>query len=207
MIASILHLSRQDCQNIRKNSNGVFDTYTVHKIVYSLFPIEAQREGRDFLFADKGGDFHEKRILLLSKEMPQRPQYGTIESKPIPDAFLAQQFYGFEVQLNPVKRDSKSGKIIPIRGKEELCTWFIQKAPSFGFEVLENSLSVGDTDVLRFEKGGKELVLGKAVFTGKLKVLDRNLFLASFEKGLGKGKAFGFGLIQIVPLAAASVDA
>jgi CRISPR system Cascade subunit CasE len=207
MIASVLHISRADYEKIRENNKGVFDTYTLHKIVYSLFPRETTEETRSFLFAYKGGDFYEKRILLLSKNKPAEPEYGTIESKEIPPDFLSQNLYGFEVQVNPVRRDSKSGKIIPVRGKDELLKWFSDKAPSFGFEVVPDSLSVSDTDVLKFNKEGHAVVLGKAVFVGKLKVTDRQLFISTFENGLGREKAFGFGLFQIVPLTNASVGA
>jgi CRISPR system Cascade subunit CasE len=206
MIASVLCISREQYQKIQDANQGVFDIYTVHKLIYSLFPTDGE-ETRRFLFVYKGGSFSEKRILILSHGKPLDPKYGSIESKEIPALFLEQDYYGFEVQMNPVRRDSKTGKIIPVKGKEELVTWFTEKAPSFGFSVMPGSLSVGNTDVLQFEKDGKQVILGKAVFTGRLHVTDRQLFIHSFENGLGKGKAFGFGLLQIVPLDKASVDA
>jgi len=206
MIASVLCISREQYQQIRDMNQGVFDTYTVHKLIYSLFPLE-EGETRRFLFVHKGGNFSEKRILILSHDKPLDPEYGSIESKEIPALFLEQEYYGFEVQMNPVRRDNKTGKIIPVTEKEKLLTWFTEKAPSFGFSVIPGSLSVGNTDVLQFEKEKKHVVLGKAVFTGRLHVTDQQLFVHSFENGLGKGKAFGFGLLQVVPLDKASVDA
>lgn len=199
MIASVLHLSREDFQIIKDSNKGVFDTYTIHKLVYSLFPQENETT-RTFLFLYKGGDFHEKKILLLSKKEPLKPDIGFLESKELPAAFLEQDYYGFEVQMNPVRCDSKTRKLIPVKGKEEIAQWFSEKSGSFGFEILPASLSVSNTDVLQFDKDGKRVVLGKAVCTGRLKVTDRSLFISSFENGLGKGKAFGFGLLQIVPL-------
>ena len=206
MIASVLHISREQYQEIREANQGVFDTYTIHKLIYSLFPQKGE-ESRRFLFEDKGGDFSEKRVLILSHDSPLDPEYGTINSKEIPASFLAQDYYGFEVQINPVRRDNKTGKLIPVTEKERLLAWFTEKAPAFGFSVMPGSLSVGSTDVLQFEKEGKQVVLGKAVFIGRLKVADRQLFIHSFENGIGKGKAFGFGLLQIVPIDKASVDA
>lgn len=199
MIASVLRLSRSDFMKIKDSNNGVFDTYTIHKIVYSLFPKEDENT-RSFLFAYKGGDFNEKRILILSKNNPLNPEIGTIESQNIPVDFLKQDYYGFEVLVNPVKRDSKSGKMIAVRGKENIAAWFVEKSKSLGFEVLENSLSVSDTNVLQFTKDNKKVTLGKALCVGRLKVTDRELFIKTFEDGIGKGKAFGFGLFQVVPL-------
>lgn len=200
MILSVLHLSRNDFQIIKNRNSGVFDTYTIHKIVYSLFPKEDD-ETRSFLFAYKGGNFYEKRILILSKNQPMLPEIGTIESKEVPAAFLEQEYYGFEVMINPVKRDGKTGKMIPVKGREEIKSWFIEKSGSFGFEIMPDSLSVSDTNVLQFTKDGKNVVLGKAKCVGRLHVIDKELFIKTFENGLGRSKAFGFGLLQIVPLA------
>lgn len=208
MILSVLRLSRSDFGIIRNRNKGVFDTYTLHKIVYSLFPKEGEKE-RDFLFAYKGGSFSEKDIIILSEDKPLISDVGEISSKEIPTEFLQQDYYGFEVQMNPVYKDNKTGKVVAIRGsdKEALTAWFLKKSSSFGFEVQKDSFSIGNTDVITFKKDEKTVTLGKAVFTGRLRVTDRELFINSFKNGLGKGKAFGFGLLQIIPLTKASVDA
>ncbi len=200
MIASVLRLSREDFMSIRKANHNVFDTYTVHKIVYSLFP-KQDGKTRSFLFCDKGGDVYGSRVfLILSKEQPVEPEIGDIESKVIPDDFLMQKYYSFEVNINPVKKDSQTGKIVPIKGRDELSKWFYDKAPSFGFNILPDSLQIRDTNVVQFIKENKKITYGKAVFFGRLEVIDREHFISSFENGIGKGKAFGFGLFQIVPI-------
>lgn len=201
MIASVLTLSRADFKAL-----GIKDAYSIHKTVYSLFPKEDDKS-RSFLYYDKGGDFNKRQILLLSKTMPNKPEIGEIASKEIPNAFLQEDYYAFEVLINPVKRESKTGKIIPIIGKDNLSEWFLQKTATFGFSVLPNTLIIQDTDVMQFEKEKQKVVFGKALFKGKLNVTDRQFFIKSFEQGLGKGKAFGFGLLQIRPITIASVDA
>ena len=40
MFISVFRLSRDDIQQIAIANQGVFDTYTIHKLVYSLFPKE-----------------------------------------------------------------------------------------------------------------------------------------------------------------------
>ena len=201
MIASVLRLSRSDCESLR-----VTDPYSVHRVVYSLFP---QKDGRprDFLFVDKGGSFNERTILLLSEDTPEMPEYGELVSKEIPDRFLQQDHYGFEVVVNPVVRDNRTGKIKPVRGKDALLEWFLQKSPTYGFSVDHGSLSVSQTNIVHFTKDTKEVILAKAKFTGRLTVINRDIFIKTFTHGLGKGKGFGFGLLQIVPLQAASEDA
>lgn len=208
MYISVLRLSRDDIQQIAIGNQGIFDAYTIHKLVYSLFPKENENT-RSFLYADKGGDFRGKQILILSKNEPIIPQIGSVESRTVPETFLEQDFYGFEILMNPVRCDSKTHKKIPIRGndKEALRSWFLEKADVNGFEVIKESLTVGNTSVLQFSKDKQKVVLGKASFKGRLKVTDREKFIKAFENGLGKGKAYGFGLFQIIPLTKASVDA
>ncbi|GAB1484611.1 type I-E CRISPR-associated protein Cas6/Cse3/CasE [Treponema sp.] len=201
MIASVLSLSRADCKTLK-----ITDPYSIHRVVYSLFP---RKDGvtREFLYADKGGTFSERTVLLLSEIEPKLPEFGVLQSKEIKESFLQHSLYGFEVIVNPVKRDNKTGQIVPIRGKEELCQWFLNKASSYGFKVDPGLLTVGDTDIVQFKKDGHTVTLGKAKFIGKLEVIDRDVFIATFKHGLGKAKGFGFGLLQIVPLTKASSNA
>ena len=192
MIASVLRLSRSDCKALR-----ITDAYSIHRVVYELFP----GESRDFLFADKGGDFLARQILILSDRSPETLQFGEIESKLIPDSFLEHDHYGFEVMLNPAKRDNQTGKTVAIRGRENLLQWFLGKAPSLGFEIQAGSLEIRHAGVQTFDLGnGKIVTHNSASFVGKLKVTDRVKFQQSFRKGIGRARSFGFGLFQIIPL-------
>jgi CRISPR system Cascade subunit CasE len=177
----------------------ITDSYSIHKAVYSLFP-KVNDEGRDFLFADMGGNFNERRILILSKRPPAIPEHGTVESKNIPEAFLTGDCYGFTIRLNPTKREKNGGKIIPIRGRETLLEWFCSKSEGWGFITDKESLQIQNSGVQTFDKQNGQVTQNAVTFTGKLKVSDRSLFIKSFEKGIGRGKSFGFGLLQIVPL-------
>lgn len=200
MIASVLSLNRAECQNLK-----VTDAYSVHRVVYSLFPAQ-EGQTRDFLFADKGGDFHARKILILSRRRPDQPTLGRLESKEIPSTFLEHEIYGFEVRMNPTKREKATGKTVSVRGKESLLSWFCEKALStYGFEVLKDSqgtplIQVQGIGVQSFEKDGAVVVHGEATFIGKLRVVDRESFRKAFEEGMGRAKGFGFGLLQLVPL-------
>lgn len=198
MIASVLKLNRADCKAL-----DVKDIYSVHKIVYSLFPMQ-DNNTRDFLFADKGGDWHSRQILILSERKPASVEFGELISKEIPESFLNWDYYGFEVIINPTQRNGPTQKTTPIRGIENLHKWFIQKAPALGFEVEPESLQVFRIGVQSFDKNkeGKTFTHthGMATFIGKLKVIDRQAFIQSFKRGIGRAKGFGFGLLQIAPI-------
>lgn len=198
MIASVIRLSRSDYKAL-----GIRDAYGIHKLVYSLFPQQVDAT-RDFLYADKGGDWQTRQILMLSERAPLKSEYGEIESREIPATFLEYDHYGFEVTVNAVRRNGPTKKTMPILGNENLLGWFREKAPEFGFEVDTDNLQVTKVGVVRFEKNkaGKTFrqTHNTATFIGRLTVTDRQLFITSFKEGIGRAKGFGFGLLQIVPL-------
>ena len=202
MIASVLRLSRRDCKALR-----ITDPYSIHRVVYSLFEdTRSEDEKRaskpsGILYADKGGDFKQRQILLLSDREPMQPEYGELVSKAIPDGFLDHQRYGFEVTVNPTRRDGASRKLVPMKGREAVTEWFIERArSSWGFEVIPEHLQIQRLGVQQFKKGEQTLTHGSTTLKGELQVIDRERFVRSFRQGIGRGRAFGFGLLQIVPL-------
>ena len=212
MIASVLTLSREDCKTLK-----IKDAYSIHRVVYDLFPDVRNEEEKHsstpsgILFADQGGDFHSRRVLILSNREPRLPELGQISSKEVLPTFLVHDHYGFQVRMNPTKRDKTTGKTVAVRGdkninqsdQQALKEWFLdsQRQASWGFMVVPESLQIQDVGVQRFEKvSGKTVTHCTATFKGRLEVSDRVSFIRSFEEGLGRAKAFGFGLLQIVPL-------
>jgi CRISPR system Cascade subunit CasE len=201
--ASVLRLSRTDM-----NILGIKDAYALHKIVYGLFEdirsdAEKQTSARSgIVYTDKGGDFNTRQILMLSNRKPhQTPQFGEIHTRLVHSDFLAHEHYAFEVTLNPGKRDNQTGKVVPIRGREDIEQWFKTRAPkSWGFSVNPGNLQTGQISVQTFEKSGKAITHGSATLKGELTVIDRDRFTLSFTQGIGRGRAFGFGLLQIAPL-------
>ncbi|TAF15790.1 MAG: type I-E CRISPR-associated protein Cas6/Cse3/CasE [Alphaproteobacteria bacterium] len=200
--ASVLQLSRHDVKTLK-----IHDAYALHKVVYGLFEdvrSKAQKnnsEGSGILYADKGGDAHMRQVLMLSNRKPHlTPQFGRVETKPIGASFVAYDHYAFEITINPTKRENQSRKIIPIKGREAVAEWFMQRASqSWGFDVVPTSLEVSSINVQSFKKDAAIVTHGGATVKGALKVTDRERFLRSFCNGIGRGRSFGFGLLQIVP--------
>ena len=201
MIASVLRLSRLDMVALK-----ISDTYSLHRVVYGMFDDVRNDDQKrislssGILYVDKGGDFHSRHILILSQRAPRKPKHGEVEIKEIPENFLDYEHYRFEITINPTRRDSESRKIIAIRGQEEIMQWFANKAPeSWGFKVYIPTLQVNNLGVNQFEKKGNRVTLGSATLQGHLTVDDRAKFKKSFRQGIGRGRAFGFGLLQIDP--------
>lgn len=191
MIASVLRLNRSDCKALK-----ITDAYSIHRVVYDLFP----GEQRDFLYADKGGNFNERTILILSENEPKKPELGAVTIKIVPKNFLESEYFVFQVVLNPTKREKASGKTVAILGRDNLHQWVIKKAATHGFEIEAESLEVRHIGVQAFPCDGKTITHNSATFIGKLKVIDKVKFEESFRKGVGRAKGFGFGLMQIAPM-------
>lgn len=203
--ASVLRLSRADLNTLK-----IKDAYGLHRVVYGLFEdtrSDAEKQASipsGIVFADKGGDFHHRQILMLSERKPhQTPQFGTVETRAVRESFLNHAHYAFELTLNPSKRDKQTGKIVPMRSQEEVATWFLERAEkSWGFRANAENLQAEKVGVQIFEKGGRTITHGHATLKGELQVTDPDRFRQSFLQGIGRGRAFGFGLLQIVPLSA-----
>lgn len=211
LIASVLHLTRKDVQALKIN-----DAYTLHKMVYSLYPDVRTAEEKQgstpsgFLYADLGGDYKSRKILLLSNREPAlylkdkngHGEYGVVQSKHVSPDFLTYKNYRFKVIVNPTRRNNKSHQIIPVKGRENIAEWFSHRAEkSWGFKVNDENLQIGNINVLQF-KGKKQhsVTLAQAQVQGTLEVINSEQFAQSFRQGIGRGRAFGCGLLQIVPV-------
>lgn len=206
LIASVLHLSRKDVMALKIN-----DPYALHLAVYKLFEDVRSTEEKQssvasgFLYADQGGDYNSRKILLLSNRKPNEKingEYGEVLSKEISESFLQHKKYRFKVIANPTNRDNASRKLIPVKGREAVGQWFAERAEqSWGFKVAMPQLQIDSINVLQFkDKNQRHVTLAQAQIQGLLEVTDTQQFAQSFAQGIGRGRAFGCGLLQIVPI-------
>lgn len=206
IFASALHLDRIAVQALK-----LTDTYSLHRVVYSLFADTRSAEEKQgharsgIVYADQGGDIRGRKVLILSDRPPASRvdgQFGRVETKTIADTFLSHQRYRFQVQINPVRKSQQSGRREAVKGRENIAQWFIQRASqSWGFTVDEQLLEIEAVKILQFkDKAGRQVTIGQADIRGQLTVTDSMQFSHSFKQGIGKGRAFGCGLLQIIPI-------
>lgn len=206
LIASVLHLSRTDMQALK-----ITDAYSLHRVVYSLYPDirsdadKAASHSSGILFADQGGDFQHRKILLLANRPPAQQLaggHGEVQSRPIADDFLSHLHYRFKVIINPTRRNNRSRQIEAIKGRDAIAQWFLERAAqSWGFAASAEHLQVDKVQVLQFDaKEQRPVTLAQAHIQGQLTVTDPSQFARSFAQGIGRGRSFGCGLLQIVPL-------
>jgi len=127
-----------------------------------------------------------------------------VQSKSVPAEFLQYKAYQFKVIVNPTRRDSASRKLVPVKGREAITDWFIERAQnSWGFGVMRSKLQINNIEVLSFKsKSQQKITMARAHVQGVLTVSSRKKFIESFRQGIGRGRAFGCGLLQITPLVA-----
>ena len=206
LIASILHLDQAGMKALR-----ITDPYSLHRVVYGLYPdvrdnqSKAASQSSGILWADKGIKFNNRHILMLANRHPSdcaEGGYGYVNSRPISDSFLNHSRYRFQIIVNPTRRDSISGKLIPIKGHASIAMWFSERSrASWGFSVSLENLQIERIEVVQFKDKAQHLVtLAQAHVQGQLEVIDKEKFRQSFAKGIGRGRSFGCGLLQIVPL-------
>lgn len=206
LIASVLHLDRKAIKALR-----VTDAYSLHRVIYSLYDDVRDDEEKNgstssgILYADQGGDIRGRKILMLANREPMNAvdnQYGEVTKQKISEDFLNYNLYRFKVVINPTRRDSASRKLIAVRGREEVAHWFKARAPlSWGFDVSSDHLQVDKINVLQFrDKLKRNVTIGQAHIQGRLRITNKEQFIKSFTQGIGRGRSYGCGLLQIVPV-------
>ena len=89
-------------------------------------------------------------------------------------------------QRRPVRHDNSKART----------TWLERHAEAGGFRVMGVEHS---TSKRWIERKGRRFWIDDTVFSGRLAVTDEALFSRTLEAGLGHGRAWGFGLLQIRP--------
>ena len=205
MVASVLNLDRKAVKELK-----ITDPYSIHRVVYSLFEdVRTDKEklsgkASGIVYADQGGTFHGRQILIVSNRIPSscvEGKYGQVESKKIGPSFLNFDNYRFKVIVNPCTRNNKTRKLVPVKGRNAIARWFSRRSEkNWGFTTLNKHLQVDKIEVLQFKgKKQRQITIARASLTGVFHVTDQKKFAHSFLQGIGRGGAFGCGLLQIVP--------
>ena len=189
---------------------GFRDSYAWHKRIWEAFPGRPETE-RTFLtrMDDTGHGF---RLLILSKDPPSPPDWcpsDNWQSKIVEDSFFRQSVYRFSLLANPTKklvvRDAngikkKNGRRIALSKSEDLIAWIERKGELHGFTVDSDSLKTVPRPRQHFLKQGQSGTHTVTEFTGALRVTDPIAFQQAASHGIGSAKAFGFGMLCLVPI-------
>ncbi|MDO5617958.1 type I-E CRISPR-associated protein Cas6/Cse3/CasE [Kocuria sp.] len=129
------------------------------------------------------------------------------------------QRYSFRLAANPVKRQfvpGGRGRILPHVTEAQQVTWLMARAEGWGFTVRPvqtlQETAAGDVDLppdVRVvhrndghfrktdESGNRTVTQRQVTFVGSLEVLEANKLRESLTRGMGRGKAYGLGLMTL----------
>lgn len=150
-------------------------------------------------------------LLVLSNTMPDLNKLelygvsGTAESKAY-SQFLERLQVGisgdFRVVLNPVisKREEglSRGRVKPHISIDQQIKYLEDRSEKKGFKL--NFVKVVERGFVPFKKNNQKTInLSKVTFEGSLVITDVDKFRDLLKSGFGKKKAYGFGLLTMIP--------
>ena len=183
-----------------------------HNWVEHCFPNEMERSERTRKLWRIDRLNGKSFLLLLSEtppsltEMEKMGVQGSAETKDYNEylqKFKVGDRMRFRIVTNPVHSVMEVGK----RGIEKphvtsyyQIQYFIDRTEKNGFHVEENEIQLVERgyELLR-KPGQKPIRIVKAVFEGILTITDLDLFIQVLTHGMGKKKAYGFGLLTVIP--------
>jgi CRISPR system Cascade subunit CasE len=186
-----------------------------HRLVWSLFADGADRT-RDFLWREeKPGQF-----MTLSARAPEDPhKLFEVQTKPFAPLLSPGDRLGFMLRVNPTvsrcseprKRGKRHDLVMDLlrhvppgeraEARPELVSdaahgWLARQGEANGFSGLD--LAVGGYDRVEIPRdNASAAVLGVLDVFGVLEVTEPARFLDKLQKGFGRARAFGCGLMLI----------
>ena len=194
---SKIYLSRFRIERKEALKHHLASAYALHKLFWQCFPGRPEAE-RDFLFrCDHQGAA--LTILMLSSEMPTRCSWAEWDgTKELDITFNAGTFYWFRLRANPTSRAQASGKLRALTDREDLDDWLNRKGKQHGF-ALRTQSEYSNCHLEQFSKSsnGPVVSLNVVDMGGVLCVTDAAAFGEAFRRGIGRGRAFGCGMLLL----------
>jgi len=156
------------------------DDYLIHQEVKKLF-----EDTQKVLFQQTDS------CLIVLSDLP------CTKGKTVPVDFssyaLSEEQHLFSVRLNAASRSTKTGKretVLP----DKVEAWVASRLSKIGVEAVFQIKPEGIRKSLRKDK---VISLSSIFVTGYMTVKEPDLFRKALESGIGHGKGFGYGLLNI----------
>ncbi|MDO5027513.1 MAG: type I-E CRISPR-associated protein Cas6/Cse3/CasE [Tissierellia bacterium] len=211
-----MYLSRVEIDyGNRKTAKELSHLGAFHNWVEQSFPKEFEKSIRTRKLWRVDDLNNKKYLLIVSQEKPDiglLEKYGKKGSGQVKDydIFLNSlkegKKYRFKITLNTTKAVSeghlnKRGRVYPITDEFEQLDFLLKRAKKNGFKLEENGFYLLNSDFDYLKKPNeKKLNLIKAVFQGELEITDKEKFIYALSNGIGKKKAYGFGMMTVIPV-------
>lgn len=152
-------------------------------------------------------------LLIVSQEMPDMTALcrygvvGTAETKNY-DLLLNRLKNGmrcrFRIVLNPVMAVAagmgKRGRVVPHITAAHQLEYLKKRTEKYGFSLQDDEYDIVERDFPVWRKNKERIRLSRVVYEGILTIKDADLFRDLLIHGMGKKKAYGFGMMTVIPL-------
>lgn len=202
-----------DSQN-RRRTRDLTHLGAYHNWVESSFPLEVNENIRSRKLWRIDMLQGKKYLLIVSDKKPDMKnleRYGVPGSAQVKsydkflDSIKENRIYRFRVTLNPVRALSQGagrrGRVVPEITAEKQMHFLESRAEKYGFELVSEEYQIVERCWVPFVKQGQKMIrLSKVSYEGLLRVINKDVFYQTLTEGIGKKKAYGFGLMTVIPI-------
>ena len=213
----MMYLTRVELNTRRRETiSALSSPQVMHAAVMAGFPAIGRTEGRVLWRVDSIGEA--TYLLVQSPGVPDYThaveQFGwpasgqgwdTIECDKFITGIKNGDVRRFRITVNPVRSvpvEGGRGKVCHHITASQQLNWFVSRSSKCGFSVDEKDddrcfASIVSRDMVKFKHGESNVTLSKVTVEGILKVIDADLLRQSINSGIGKGKAYGCGMLSL----------
>ncbi|MGI5990275.1 MAG: type I-E CRISPR-associated protein Cas6/Cse3/CasE [Lachnospiraceae bacterium] len=210
-----MYLSRVELDvNNRQKIRDLTHVGAYHSWVEDSFPDEQKHNVRSRKLWRLDTLKNKPYLLIVSEGRPdlsKLEKYGvpgtaaTKDYEPFLKSIHTGGIYRFRAVLNPVHSVSnpkdKRGKVYPEVTASQQLAYLERKAATNGFELLPDQYTITERRYVVLKKAGQRpLHLCQAAYEGILRVSDEEVFRNALCKGIGRKKAYGFGMLTVIPV-------
>ncbi|GAB3622657.1 type I-E CRISPR-associated protein Cas6/Cse3/CasE [Mariniluteicoccus endophyticus] len=134
---------------------------------------------------------------------PSKPTARSVAYEGLLDALAVEQVWSFRVTVNPTHRGRRGDRqqvFAHVTAKQQT-QWLLDRQERIGAALVDDSggqtFALESREVRRFRRGDSSVTLAYATFAGTLRVVDPDALRATMVQGLGRGKAYGCGLLTL----------
>jgi len=180
------------------------DMQAMHALVMRAFTPDTNRSLAGILIRRENVARNAKDVTVIMQSiaqpdwdkcpLPAGTSHSTVEQNF--SSFKTGDAYRFRLKANPTRRDSATHALNGIGGEEQQQQWLDRKSEMHGFAVVD-CMVVDQGMEYGAGRGDRKLAFRSVIYEGLLHVTDAEKFRKAVAGGIGRGKAFGFGLLSL----------
>ena len=206
-IATIYHSIAEFPLSLKNNP------YEIHRLVWRAFPKLPKQTPQPFTFRLLNIKYEDNSKVIFLIQSCDEPDWsftkkasGTQLLEPVVKKRYELQEgdnWQYKLQAAPIiklKRDnSKNSQHVAIVSANRIWEWFKRRSSMHGFEADPFSTHFNKERVRIKNPSHGDFYLTRASFTGELTVVNSQSFKQALEQGVGIKKAYGFGMMNLLP--------